>query len=189
MRLLAFNQRAVILPPMSNYKSHARMVRVDQHWQATDAAICGDVRIGPDCSFWFGSTVRGDIAQIRIGARVNFQEQAVAHCDTGKDLEIGDDVTIGHGAIVHCRRVGERTLIGMNAVLLGEAVIGKDCIVGAGAVVSPGMHVPDGQVVMGVPAKVVRAIRPEEMASIRENKDHYVALAREHAEHPERFYR
>ncbi len=165
------------------------MERIGQHWQATDAVICGDVQIGEDCSFWFGAVARGDVAPIRIGKRVNFQEHAVAHCDTDKDLEIGDDVTIGHAAIVHGRRIGHRTLIGMKAVVLGDAVIGNDCIVAAGTVVSPGTVVPDGQVIMGVPGKVVRPVRPQEYESMRENNQHYVQLAGEHVAHPEKFYR
>ncbi len=174
---------------MSNYRSNARMERVGEHFQASDASICGEVSIGPECSFWFGCVVRGDVAPIRIGSRTNIQEHCVLHCDTGKPLEIGDDVTIGHGAIVHCARVGSRSLIGMKAVLLGDCVIGDDCVVAAGAVLSPGTVVPDGQVAMGIPAKIVRGIRETEREFIRENGRHYAELAREHAEHPERFYR
>ena len=187
---LAIGMAAVILRPcVTILPASLRLLRIGNYWQASNAVICGDVQIGDDCSFWFGSVVRGDTAPIRIGRRVNFQEHAVAHCDTGKDLEIGDEVTVGHGAIIHGRRVGHRTLVGMRAVILGDAIIGDDCIVAAGAVVSPGMHVPDGQVVMGVPGKVVRRVRAEELQAMRENNQHYVELSREHAEHPEIFYR
>src|ERR1700744_1626527 len=110
---------------MSNYRSNARMERVDQHWQATDAVICGDVIIGDACTFWFQATARGDVAPITICKRVNLQEHVCLHCDTGKPLEIGDDVTIGHGAVVHGSKVGSETLIGMKAVILGECVIGS----------------------------------------------------------------
>jgi carbonic anhydrase/acetyltransferase-like protein (isoleucine patch superfamily) len=174
---------------MSLYRSNARIERVDQHWQASDAVICGDVSIAEDVSFWFQSVARGDVAPIRIGRRTNIQEHCVLHCDTGKPLEIEEEVTIGHGAVVHGSRVGKGTLIGMKAVILGGCVVGKECIVGAGAVLSPGTVVPDRQVVMGIPAKVVRAVRPEELVSMRENMEHYIALAREHVEQAERFYR
>ncbi len=174
---------------MSQYRSKARMERVDQHWQATDAVICGDVEIGHDCSFWFQSVVRGDVAAIRIGNRVNIQEHCVLHCDTGRPLEIGDDVTIGHGAVVHGLKVGRGSLIGMKAVILGECVIGENCVVGAGAVLSPGTVVPDGQVVMGIPAKVTRAVHEKDLVFMRENCGHYVELAREHVARAERFYR
>ena len=165
------------------------MHRVDLHFQADDAVICGDVTIGPDTSFWFQTVVRGDVAPIRIGSRTNIQEHCVLHCDTGKPLEIGDDVTVGHGAVVHCSKVGNRTLIGMKAVLLGECVVGDDCVVAAGAVLSPGTVVPDGHVVMGIPAKVVRPIRDTEREFIRVNGDHYIQLAREHCDEPKKFYR
>ena len=110
------------------------------------------------------------------------------HCDTGVELVIEDDVTIGHGAVVHGKRVGRGTLVGMNAVILGECVIGVECIIGAGAVVSPGTVVPDRSVVMGVPGKVVRPVREAELKFMRENCAHYVRLAGEHVTEPERFY-
>ncbi len=174
---------------MSQYKSNARMEKVDAHFQTTDAMICGEVEIGADCSFWFGVTVRGDVASIKLGERVNVQENSVLHCDSGKPLEIGDDVTVGHGAVVHCSRVGRRTLIGMKAVLLGGCVVGEGCVIGAGAVLSPGTVVPDGHVAMGVPAKVVRPVKASELAFIDGNAAHYVELAREHVAHPEKWYR
>jgi carbonic anhydrase/acetyltransferase-like protein (isoleucine patch superfamily) len=173
---------------MSKYRSNARIERVDQHWQATDSSISGEVEIGEDCSFWFQTVVRGDVAPIRIGRRVNVQEHCVLHCDSGKPMEIEDDVTIGHGAVVHGKKVGRGTLIGMKAVILGECVIGAECIVGAGAVLRPGTVVPDRTVVMGVPAKVVRDVREEELAWIRKNCEHYVQLAGEHVNEPEKFY-
>ena len=165
---------------MSQYRSNARMEKMDQHYQATSAAICGDVTIGEDCSFWFGVTVRGDVAPIVIGKRVNVQENAVLHCDSGKPLEVGDDVTIGHGAIVHNAKIGRGALIGMAATLLGDCVVGEDAMVAAGAVLSPGTVVPDRMVAMGVPAKVVRPIREAELEWNRKNCAHYVELAREH---------
>ena len=165
------------------------MQQVDQHFQATNATICGDVSIGPDVSFWFGSTVRGDVAPITIGPRSNIQELACLHVDDDVPLEIGADVTIGHGAVVHCKSIGDGTLIGMKAVLLGGAVIGKNCLVAAGCVVSPNMVVPDGMLIVGVPGKVARALKESELAYMKSNNSHYVTLAREHAEHPEKFYR
>jgi carbonic anhydrase/acetyltransferase-like protein (isoleucine patch superfamily) len=174
---------------MSQFRSSARISRVDQHWQASDAVICGDVSIGVDCSLWFQTVVRGDVAPISIGSRTNVQEHCVLHCDGGEPLEIGEEVTIGHGAVVHGLKVGRGTLIGMKAVILGRCVVGEECIIGAGAVLSPGTVVPDRSVVMGVPAKVVRSVREEELASIRKNMEHYVELAREHSDMPEKFYR
>jgi gamma-carbonic anhydrase len=174
---------------MSEYRSNARMQQVGDHWQATDAVICGDVTIGAECSFWFQTVVRGDVAPIRIGRRVNVQEHCVLHCDAGKPLEIGDNVTLGHGAIIHCSKVGSNSLIGMKAVLLNDCVVGERCVIAAGAVLSPGTVVPDGHAAMGVPAKVVRPVKDSEMAYVSENSRHYMELAREHVEHPERYYR
>jgi carbonic anhydrase/acetyltransferase-like protein (isoleucine patch superfamily) len=172
-----------------SYRSNARMEKVVDHYQATDAVICADVTIGLDCSFWFQSVARGDVAPIRIGNRTNIQEHVVLHCDSGKPLDIGDDVTIGHGAIVHGSKVGNRVLIGMKAVILGDCVVGDECVIAAGAVLSPGTVVPNGHVAMGIPAKVVRPIRETELRFIHENSAHYVELARAHVERPGDFYR
>lgn len=159
-----------------------RIMRCGHYWKATDAVVCGAVEIGQDSSLWFGAVLRGDVAPITVGRRVNVQEHAVLHCDSGEPLTIGDAVTIGHGAVVHCAAVGSGSLIGIKAVLLGRAVIGRDCLIAAGAVVAPGTVVPDGHVVMGVPGKVVRALKDSERAYLRENNDHYVELARRHVE-------
>jgi carbonic anhydrase/acetyltransferase-like protein (isoleucine patch superfamily) len=174
---------------MSTYRSNARMERVGRHYQATDAVICGEVSIGEDCSFWFQTVVRGDVAPISIGARTNIQEHVVLHCDSGKPLSVGEDCTIGHGAIIHCLKIGNRCLIGMKAVILGDCVVGDDCVIAAGAVLSPGTVVPDGHVAMGVPAKVVRPVRDAERAFTGKNAPHYIDLARRHVEQPEHFYR
>lgn len=174
---------------MTHYISHARMQRVADFYQATNATICGDVTIGEDTSIWFGVTIRGDVAPITIGRRTNIQELCCLHCDSGEPLVIGDEVTIGHGAVVHCSSVGDGALIGMKAVILGKAVIGRNAIVAAGCVVSPGTVVPDGMVIMGVPGKVVRPVREGELEHTRKNMEHYVELAREHATEPGKFYR
>ncbi len=174
---------------MSTYISNARMQRTGQHWQATNAVICGDVTLGENCSIWFGAIIRGDVAPITLGSAVNVQDNSVLHCDDSQPLVIGDRVTIGHSAVVHGISVGEGTLIGMKAVILGGVVVGKNCIIAAGAVVAPGMVIPDGQTVMGVPAKIVRPVRTEELTEMHNNNQHYVELARRHVESPELFYR
>ncbi len=174
---------------MSDFVSHFVMRRTGHHFQATSAQICGDVALGENCSIWFNAVIRGDVAPITLGKNVNVQEGAVLHCDYGVPLNIEADVTIGHGAVVHCRSVGSGTLIGMKAVVLSGAVIGRHCIVAAGAVVSPGTVVPDGQVVMGVPGKVVRAVRPAELADMQANNRHYVELAIRHVECPDKYYK
>ncbi len=148
---------------------------------APTAVVVGDVSIGELSSFWFGAVVRGDVAPIRIGRRVNVQDNAVIHCDTDVENVIEDDVTIGHGAIVHGAHVGRGSLVGMGATLLGQTRIGRGCLVAAGAVVSPGTVVPDGHVVMGVPGKIVRPVNEKEKAYLAWLTEHYVEIAEKYA--------
>jgi carbonic anhydrase/acetyltransferase-like protein (isoleucine patch superfamily) len=144
---------------------------------APGAIVLGEVSIGELASFWFGAVVRGDVAPIRIGRRVNIQDNAVIHCDSGVENLIEDDVTIGHGAIVHGATIGAGSLIGMGSTLLGQTRIGRGCLVAAGAVVSPGTVVPDGHVVMGVPGKIVRPTNDKEKTYMAWLTSHYVELA------------
>jgi carbonic anhydrase/acetyltransferase-like protein (isoleucine patch superfamily) len=144
---------------------------------AHNATLTGDLTIGADTSFWFNAVVRGDVAPIRIGQRVNVQDCAVIHCDSGVPNEIADDVTIGHGAIVHGMYVGQGSLIGMGAKVLGRTRIGRECLVAAGAVVPPGLEVPDRMLVIGVPAKIARPVKEEELKYMRWLSAHYVELA------------
>ncbi|MGN6625720.1 MAG: gamma carbonic anhydrase family protein [Tepidisphaeraceae bacterium] len=146
------------------------------------AIVVGDVTYGQLCSFWFGAVVRGDVAAVRLGNRVNVQDNAVLHCDSGVDNVIGDDVTIGHSAIVHGKSVGRGSLIGMGAKVLGQTVIGEECLIAAGALLSPGLVVPDRMVAMGVPAKVVRPVREKELDYMRWLTTHYVELAQRYAD-------
>jgi carbonic anhydrase/acetyltransferase-like protein (isoleucine patch superfamily) len=148
---------------------------------ADNATVLGDVVVGEATSFWFNTVVRGDVAPVRIGKRVNVQDAAIIHCDSGVPNEIGDDVSIGHAAVVHGMSVGNGTLIGMSATLLGRTKVGSECLIAAGAVVPPGMEVPDRSVVMGVPGKVVRAISEQELSYVRWLSGHYVLLAEKHA--------
>jgi carbonic anhydrase/acetyltransferase-like protein (isoleucine patch superfamily) len=144
---------------------------------AHNATVTGQVVIHEDASFWFNAVVRGDVAPITIGRRVNVQDGACIHCDTDVPNVIGDDVTIGHGAIVHGMFVGGGSLIGMGAKVLGRTQIGRDCLIAAGAVVPPGLEVPNGMVVMGVPGRIVRPVKEEELKYMRWLPGHYVELA------------
>lgn len=146
-------------------------------FKAHNATITGDVTIGELCSFWFSAVVRGDVAPVTIGRRVNVQDSCVIHCDSGEPNTIEDDVTIGHGAIVHGQHVGRGSLIGMGATLLGRSIIGNECLVAAGAVVAPGMRVPDRMVVMGVPGKIVRPVKDEELKYMAWLTTHYIEVA------------
>src|SRR4051812_22294321 len=146
------------------------------------AVLVGDLQIGELCSFWFGAVVRGDVAPITLGRRVNVQDNCVIHCDTDVANVIEDDVTIGHGAIVHGQFVGAGSLIGMGATVLGRTHIGREALVAAGAVVPPGLEVPDRMVVMGVPGKVIRPVKEEELKYMLWLRGHYVELARQYVE-------
>jgi carbonic anhydrase/acetyltransferase-like protein (isoleucine patch superfamily) len=147
---------------------------------AESAIIVGDVTLGEQANVWHHCVLRGDVAPIRVGRRVNIQDGALLHCKHGVTLDVSDDVAVAHHAIVHCRRVGARTLVGTRATLLDDAEIGEDCIVAAGAVVPPRTIVPDGSVVMGVPGKVVRPIRQDERDYVRYVVERYLELTKRH---------
>jgi len=148
---------------------------------AATAYVGGDVVLGEGCSVWHHVTIRGDVSSICLGRRVNVQDGAVIHTRRGVPLGIEDDVSIGHRAVVHCRRVGAGTLIGIGAVVLDDAEIGRDCLVAAGAVVTPGTIVPDGKVLMGVPARIVRDTTAAEREYAKRVVASYLELARRHA--------
>ncbi len=143
------------------------------------ARIIGDVEIGEQSSIWFNAVVRGDVNYIRIGKRTNVQDNSTLHVT--KDifpLIIGSDVTIGHSVILHGCTVRDRCLIGMGSIVLDNAEIGEDSIIGAGALVTEGMKVPPGSLVVGLPGKVVRALKPEEIARIAKSSLNYIEYAR-----------
>ena len=137
------------------------------------AKVRGNVTFGPGCSVWYNAVIRGDDNPIVIGKNCSIQDNAVFH--PGKTpLTIGDNVTVGHSAIVHCVSVGSGTVIGMGAILVQGAVIGRECIVGAGSVVTGKMNAPDGSLILGNPAKVVRPLTEEEIKGNYENAERYV---------------
>ena len=148
---------------------------------APTAYVGGDVAFGDDCTVMHQAVVRGDVSPIRIGCRVNIQDGCIVHTHSGVPLDIEDDVSIGHRAVVHCRRVGAGTLIGIGAIVLDECEIGRGCIIGAGAVVPPGRVIPDGKVVMGVPGVVVRDTTEDEREYVRYAVESYLDLGRQHA--------
>lgn len=148
---------------------------------ASTAYVGGDVIVGPECTIMHHVTIRGDVSAIRLGRRVNVQDGTVIHTRRGVPLDIGDEVSIGHRAVVHCARVGPGTLIGSGAIVLDDSEIGSGCIVAAGAVVPPGTQVPDGKVVMGVPGRVGREVTEEDRAYLARVTASYVELGRRHA--------
>lgn len=149
---------------------------------APTSFVGGDVTIGDDCTIMHQVMIRGDVSAIRIGKRVNVQDGAIIHTKTGVDLDIADDVGVGHRAVVHCRRVGPWTLIGIGAIVLDDCEIGSGCIIAAGAVLPPRTIVPDGKLVMGVPAKAIRDTTEQELQYVRFVIENYLKLGRRHAE-------
>lgn len=143
------------------------------------AAVVGDVAFGPDCSVWFNAVLRGDGQPIVLGRACNIQDCAVLHSEEAPTT-LGNYVSVGHGAIVHGCTVGDNSTIGMGAILLNGARVGKHCIVGAGALVTGKLDAPDGTLVLGNPAKVVRPLTPEEMAGLRPGAEHYRELREEY---------
>lgn len=146
---------------------------------AENVSVIGDVTLEENSSLWYGTIVRGDAAPIIIGTNTNIQDGCILHADPGIPAVIGKNVTVGHGAILHGCTVGDNCLIGMGATLLNNCVIGEGSIIAAGALVTERTVIPPGSMVMGCPGKVVRTIRPDELAANRISAEHYVALATE----------
>ncbi len=148
---------------------------------APDAVLTGDIEVGADTSFWFQTVARGDVNQIRIGARTNVQDGTILHVTHDRfPLWIGAGVVIGHAAVVHGCTVEDGALIGMGAKVLDGAVVEHQAQIGAGALVPPGMRVPAGSLALGVPARVVRTLGAEERSEIEAICDRYVALKDEY---------
>ena len=150
-------------------------------WVAPGAHVVGNVCIGEDVSVWFGAILRGDNEPIRIGARSNIQDLSVLHSDPGSPLTIGEGVTVGHKVTLHGCTIGDNSLIGIGAVVLNRARIGANSLVGAGALVTEGKTFPDGVLIVGSPARVVRELTPEQIEGLKRSADHYVANGRRFA--------
>ncbi len=146
-------------------------------WIADSAQVIGNVQLGENASVWFGVVVRGDTETISIGANTNVQDGSVLHADIGQPLLIAANVTVGHKVVLHGCSIGEGTLIGMGAIVLNGARIGKNCLIGAGALVTEGKVIPDGSLVVGSPARVVRELSGPQIAAMGMNAAHYVENA------------
>lgn len=154
----------------------------DDAWIAPGARVVGDVAIGAGSSIWYGAVLRADLAAIRIGNATNLQDNCVVHTDSNYPTVLGNEVSVGHNAVVHGATIGDNCLIGMGAIVMNAAVIGARSLVAAGAVVPEGMEVPPGSLVVGVPATVRRRLRPNEFTKLQENAAIYRTLARRHRE-------
>ncbi|WP_416548266.1 gamma carbonic anhydrase family protein [Limnohabitans sp. DCL3] len=164
---------------MAIYQLDAQTPHIaDSAWVADNAQVMGAVHIAADASVWFGVTVRGDTETIEIGEGSNIQDGSVMHADHGKPLKVGKNVTVGHMVMLHGCTIGDESLIGIGAVVLNGAKIGKNCLVGAGSLVTEGKEFPDGSMIMGTPAKVVRELTTEQIEGLRQSAKHYVENAR-----------
>lgn len=149
-------------------------------WVADSASVIGQVVLGEEASIWYGTVVRGDNDLISIGRATNVQDGSVLHADDGVPLTIGDHVSIGHQVMLHGCTIGDGSLIGMQAVILNRARIGRNCLVGAGAVVTEGKEFPEGSLILGAPAKVVRQLTPEQIAQNHGTARHYIEQMERH---------
>ena len=147
---------------------------------ASGARVVGEVHLAAGASVWYNAVLRGDSAGITIGARSNLQDNVSVHVDAGRPVTIGADVSVGHNAVVHGCMIGDGSLIGMGSVVLSGADIGPGCLIAGGAVVLEGTVVPEGSLVAGVPAKVRRALTPDERAKILRNAQTYLAHVERH---------
>ena len=153
----------------------------DTAWVADSAQVIGNVELAEGVSIWFGAILRGDNETLRIGKNSNVQDGSMLHSDPGFPLTLGENVTIGHHVMLHGCTVGDGSLIGIKAVVLNGAKIGKNCLVGAGALVTEGKEFPDGSMIMGAPAKVVRELTSEQIEGLARAAQHYVDNAKRYA--------
>ena len=157
------------------YKYHQKKPQINSNsWVAPNAIIIGNVVLEEETSIWWNAVLRGDNEQIFIGKGSNIQDGSVAHTDPGYGLTIGENVTVGHMAMIHGCTIGDGSLVGIGSIILNGAKIGKGCLIGANSFISENKIIPDNSLVVGSPGRVLRKITDEEIKSIIENGQHYV---------------
>lgn len=150
---------------------------IDGYYIAPGVVITGDVVCMAGANVWYGSVLRGDLARITLGPRVNIQDGCILHTDHGCPMTLEEGVVVGHRVVLHGARIGRDSLIGMGAMLLSGCDVGEECLIAAGAVVLEGRRIPPRSVVMGIPGKVVRQVTDAELQDTRENCAHYLEMA------------
>lgn len=154
----------------------------DDAFIAPTASVAGKVKIGAGTNVWFGAVIRGDVNNVEIGEHTNVQDNATIHTMGDAPTVIGNHVTIGHNAVVHCSKVGNNCLIGMGSVLIGYAEIGDNCVIGANTFIAQHKIIPAGSLVYGNPAKIVRALRDDELEALQASTENYFRLSQIYAE-------
>ncbi len=165
-----------------SYKGKTPQI-ADGVFLAPTSSVVGDVRIATGSSIWFGTTVRGDFQPVTIGAFTNIQDNTTVHVMGDAPTVIGNYVTIGHNAIIHCSKIGNNCLIGMGSIILGYSEIGDNCIIGAGTLLTQYKKIPNNSLVFGNPAKIMRAIREDELEALRASAMHYHSCANEYVQY------
>lgn len=148
---------------------------------ADDATIIGNVELKKNVSIWYGTVIRGDENYISIGENTNIQDNCTIHINDDKPTIIGDNVTVGHGAIVHACTIGNCVLVGMGSIILDNAEIGDNVIIGAGSIIPPGKKIPSNTMVIGSPGKIIRELTEEDRVSLKAIAQHYVKLANKYS--------
>ena len=163
---------------MAIYQLDEHLPQIDKSaWIAESADVMGAVSLAADTSVWFNAVIRGDTETITIGEGSNVQDLAVIHADNGMPVVVGKNVTVGHKVMLHGCTIGDESLIGIGAIVLNGVRIGKNCLVGAGSLVTEGKEFPDGSMILGSPAKVVRQLTPEQIEGLRASARHYIQNA------------
>ncbi|MDX2289547.1 MAG: gamma carbonic anhydrase family protein [Hyphomicrobiaceae bacterium] len=154
--------------------AHVRTPASGRYWVAPNAVVLGNVVIEEDASVWFGSVIRGDNEEIRIGQRANIQDGCVLHTDPGFAMSIGADVTVGHMVMLHGCTIGPRSLIGIGSILLNGSVIGEGCLIGANTLIPEGRVIPPRSMVLGSPGRIIRELSEDDVARFSAAAGRYV---------------
>jgi carbonic anhydrase/acetyltransferase-like protein (isoleucine patch superfamily) len=157
------------------------MQTIQSYYVAPGAVVTGDVVLSSGVNIWFSTVVRGDLARVTLGPRVNIQDGCVVHTDYDLPMDVEEGVVVGHAAVLHGRRIGRDSLIGIGARLLSGCEIGEECLIAAGALVTEGRRIPPRSVVMGIPGKIVREITTEELERTHSICAHYLEMAQRYA--------
>jgi carbonic anhydrase/acetyltransferase-like protein (isoleucine patch superfamily) len=157
------------------------MHAIEGYYVAPGVVVTGDVVLSTGVNLWFGTVIRGDLARIALGPRVNIQDGCIIHTDYGEPQDIGEGVVVGHRAVLHGRSIGRDTLVGMGALLLSGSEIGEECVIAAGTLVTERRRIPPRSLVMGVPGKVVREVTDEDLRRTHAIAVHYLELAQRYS--------